>query len=216
MNANDDRHGTSAGYIAGCRETCCWRAKQRYDKTRRLELLTTGERRIVPTWRALRRIQALQALGWSVPQIAVQVGLNHRHLYSLARHPTIYRSTFDAIDAAYQRMCMTRPVPRTTGERSGVTKAKRYAERNGFPPPLAWDDIDDPDETPGAPKADHSYVDEAVVLRVLTGDARQASKATPAERAEVVRRWRADGRPLNDLERLTGWQSRRYIDKEAS
>ena len=148
MSPDDPRHGTTAGYIAGCRDQECLRAKVRYAKRRRLELLTTRQRRIVPTWRALRRIQALQALGWSVPAIAKEVGKNHRHLYSLSRHPTIYASTFVEIDAAYQRMLMRTPSAITPSERSSVTKAKRYAARMGYVPPLAWDDIDDPDEQP--------------------------------------------------------------------
>ena len=146
--ADDPRHGTSAGYIAGCRSECCWRAKQRYDKVRRLELLTTGRYRTVSNVGSIRRIQALQYLGWSVPKIAEHVGISDRHLYNLHRHPTIYTSTAAAIAAAYERLAMQFPPETTTGERISAVRARNHARRNGWLPPLAWDDIDDIDEQP--------------------------------------------------------------------
>lgn len=146
--ADDPRHGTSAGYIAGCRNECCWRAKQRYDKRRRLELLTTGQYRTVSNVGSIRRIQALQYLGWSVPKIAEHVGISDRHLYNLHRHPTIYTSTAAAIAAAYERLAMLLPPETTTGERISAVRARNHARRNGWAPPLAWDDIDDPSERP--------------------------------------------------------------------
>jgi ParB family chromosome partitioning protein len=55
-------------------------------------------------------------------------------------------------------------------------------------------------------------VDEAVVESILGGD--WAAEANPAERAEVLRRWHAAGKPLAEMERLTGWKPERYFVEE--
>lgn len=212
MSSDDPRHGTNAGYVAGCRDACCLRAKSRYDKARKWELHSTGQHRKVPAYRALRRLRALQALGWSIPQIARRADVNERHLYSLSRHGTLYRSTFVKIVRAYDGMCMSLPPTTTTSERISAVKARKWALRNGYAPPLAWDDIDDPDEQPVGMVRDDTHVDEAVVLRILDGDNRVHANA--AERVEVCRRWVAAGRSLKALERLTGWRPDRYYKIE--
>jgi ParB/RepB/Spo0J family partition protein len=56
---------------------------------------------------------------------------------------------------------------------------------------------------------DEYDVDEVAVERVLGGDGK--ARLNPAERAEVVRRWQDQGRSLNELERLTGWNVWRYL-----
>lgn len=54
---------------------------------------------------------------------------------------------------------------------------------------------------------DHD-IDWVAVERVLAGD---PVPCTQAERIEVIQRWPATGRPLNDLQRLTGWNIFRYL-----
>ena len=216
MSPDDPRHGTSAGYIAGCRDQCCWLAKQRYDKRRRLEFHTTGRYRKVSNRGAIRRIQALQAIGWSVPEIAKRCSINHRHLYSLARHPMIYTSTFEAIARAFDEMAMTLPLERTTGERISSARARNHAARNGWAPPLAWDDIDNDPRPNGQrrTRADydsHELVDEATVLRVLSGENLPTNRA---ERIEIMRRWLAMGRSERSLCVRLGWQDGRYTTSE--
>lgn len=75
--------------------------------------------------------------------------------------------------------------------------------------PAAWDDPGtlawplgwtEPVALPGP--------DPVVVERVLAGDWRLPS--TREERTEVARRWATSGRPLAQLERLTGWKPERY------
>jgi hypothetical protein len=53
-------------------------------------------------------------------------------------------------------------------------------------------------------------VDPVVVDRILAGE---VVRATPPEREEVVRRWVADGRGINELARMTGWRVERYYRK---
>jgi hypothetical protein len=72
-----------------------------------------------------------------------------------------------------------------------------------FPSSAAWDDIDLDPEPPTAEPVD---VDEVVVERILDGE---RLEATQEEKAEVVRRWLAAGRPLAHLEAQTGWNGNR-------
>lgn len=150
MNVDDPRHGTNAGHVAGCRQECCRAAKLRYDKRRKWEA-SQGIVRRVPVWHVTRRIGALQRIGWSVPRIAENCPtLSAKTIYGLDRVDSVYVTTFREIAEVYERLCMI-PVAAST---PGATRTKRYAERMGFPPPLAWDDIDSPDETP----TDWAYV----------------------------------------------------------
>lgn len=147
MSPDDPRHGRSAGYIAGCRGQCCWKAKQRYDKRRRWEALQ-GQPRKVSTVGAIRRIQALQVLGWSVPVIAERCGINHRQLYGLDRYPTCYMRTHRTIAEVYEQLADRLPPETTKSERISATRARRHAQRQGWAAPDRWLDIDDPNEQP--------------------------------------------------------------------
>ena len=157
MSPDDPRHGTYAGHVAGCRDRCCGAAKLAYDKRRKYDA-HRGIGRKVESWRAVRRVQALQRLGWSVPRIAAVAGLYHQQVYDLDRYPTCYRATFDAIERTYAELSMRLPRPDTTGERISVTRARRHAERMGWLPPLTWDDIDDADERPHTGRELHHYL----------------------------------------------------------
>lgn len=65
----------------------------------------------------------------------------------------------------------------------------------------------------GVPAASpYGEIDDVAVSRILSGDWRYP--ASEAERREVCRMWRDSGRPLAELERLTGWNVHRYIDAE--
>jgi len=177
------------------------------------ELLSTGRYRKCPSLGTIRRIQALQAIGWSVPEIAKRAGIHHQHIYNLHRHATVYTSTAAAISEVYEQMAMTLPPESTTGERISATRARNHARRKGWLPPLAWTNIDDPDEHPDLTATD-DLPDPVVVERILGGDF--ALRATKAERWEVIRRW-----PGSDaeLEKWTGWnvaRDRREMRQEVA
>ncbi len=131
------------------------------------------------------------------------------------RETGIVRSSVAArVDALFEAWCMT-PAPTTTGRQKwSVSYAKSVAARHGWVPPLAWDDPDDPDETPnvGRDVLDHDEYDPVVVERFLTGE--WDIHATRAERVEITARWMAWGRSLNDLERATGWKAERYVTRQ--
>lgn len=167
-----------------------------------------------------RRLQALAALGWTSKDLGPLLGVSDARVQHLTnmKYPKAHPDTIDAVRALYDRLSMTVPVDRKTTGRGGAAvhdRQRRAAAAKGYLPPLAWDDesIDDPHALPHRPRAQDNHhhrdsVDPIVVERILAGD--RMPWATPAEKAEVVRRWTAGGRSLNDLERLTGWKPSRY------
>jgi DNA-binding CsgD family transcriptional regulator len=97
----------------------------------------------VPAFGATRRVRALYALGHLNWQIAEVAGVSRDTVCALAAAswPTIKVAADDGIRAAYNELSM----------RTGTSwKTRRLAERNGWAPPLAWDDdtIDAPCAVP--------------------------------------------------------------------
>lgn len=95
-----------------------------------------------------RRLRALRALGWTLGDIAATAGLSSEQILNLSTKPPRYilGPTRDAIVGAYRRLSCERPP--SAGGRDGVAQARRRAAAAGWAPPAAWDNIDDPDETP--------------------------------------------------------------------
>jgi hypothetical protein len=206
MSPDDPRHGTYAGYNAGCRLQCCRDAAARYQRGLDWDRLN-GRSRSVDKFGTVRRIRALQALGWSAEELSRRIGHSRAYLHMVINHTrgTVHRTTAEKVAAVYDELCMT-PGP------SPLTRTR--ARRNGWLPPLAYDDIDAPDGL-ARPTDATVDLDPVVVERILAGDWRLS--ANRAERAEVVRRWTGS---LNELERLTSWNTardlRRMRDGEAS
>lgn len=212
---DDPRHGRHAGYVQHIRfpelngPPCdaCRRANADYQRSRELDK-RMGRPRTMPAIGARRRVQALQRLGWSLRMIATEAGWNTPEaLQYVLRNHSITRRSYLRIVTAYERLCMTVPP-----YNSATVRARLHAERCGFPPPLAWDDIDDPDEEPKG-VADKwrqrrpDEVDQAVVHRILQGE---RLRATRAERDECVRRWVAMGGSERSLCQRMGWKDSRY------
>lgn len=213
------KHGTWAGYQEGCREDCCTTAARRYQKGRVLDA-QRGRPRTISSVGTRRRIEALGCLGWSGYDIARRLGHGREWLRQVYLRDRVYRSTAERIAQIYDELCMTMPPETTTTQRQMASRTRNMATRKGWVPPLAWDDdtIDDPQAQPHKPRnQDHQHgrdhVDPIVVERVLAGE--RMPWTTPAEKAEVVRRWTAAGRSLSELERLTGWKSSRYTNQTA-
>lgn len=208
MIATDDpRHGTNAGYCAGCREDCCRAAIADFARNRRARIYLGGPL-TVPSLGTRRRIQALMALGWGGPAIDARLGKKRTYVSAIlgGGDREIHRSTAEAIAKVYDEMSMTLPPQNTSHERQRATRARNYARRMGWAPPLAWDDIDN-DVRPSFGRRERGGIDEAVVIRALNGE---QVKTTKAEKDEIARRWRAMGRRVNELERLFGWKADRY------
>lgn len=163
----------------------------------------------------MRRLQALHAIGYTWRSLADETG------YSLTGLKTVVYGKWDVVEArnaesvrvVYERLSMRLPTSDNPHARSAIGTARNSARRRGWLPPLAWDDIDR-DDAPMVGQRDG--IDPVVVDRILAGDMTLARTATKAEKVAVVARWRAGGRSLNELDQLSGWQSRRYLDGEAA
>ena len=88
-----------------------------------------------------RRLQSLAAIGWSAEDLAPELGFTAVRVRALrsGRRPAVHAATHRHVDEVWERLAMQ--------PRPGV-RMRALAERGGWPPPLAWDDIDDPDEHP--------------------------------------------------------------------
>lgn len=204
MSPEDPRHGTEAGCKAHYRSgerPCdpCLDAHRRRNIMRRLY----PHKR--PSIGSQRRIRALQAIGYGRDRIAKEIGWNDGGAMThLLRSESLLATTAERISDVYERLSMTVP------EGAGPSRARTWARRHGYAPPLAWDDIDDPDELPNLGGIDNE-VDTVLIARILAHDASLARVATPAERRAVVAAW---PHSLADLERMTGWRADRYVVRE--
>lgn len=171
----------------------------------------------VPIYRVQRRVQALIALGYTQPWIAEQIGVTQARIWQFirGRQEHVTPDTFEKVDDLYRRFSMTLPPTTTKREKYAASRARETATRNRYRPPLAWDDIDNPDEKPCRGRDlthSHDEVDPVVVQRFLEGD--WGIRTTKAERFEITARWLDRGRSLADLERATGWRAERYVTRE--
>lgn len=216
MSPDDPRHGTYAGrwaHRASGVEPCdpCKEANatymRRYRKTRTLY----GDRLIDATG-SIRRVQALMCLGWSMTQIGEHAGIGQKQLWYTTRQATVRRETAARIAAAYDWMSDTEPPATTMPERVSVGGTLGHARRNGFVPPIGWDDdnIDDPTAAP-YDEDESEDIDEAVVERLLSS---RRISSTRAEKVEAMRRWMASGRSQKSLCDIHGWQEGRYVERQ--
>lgn len=86
-----------------------------------------------------RRINALRAIGWTQRAMELRLGMTRGYLSTVLQRPTIYAETARKIADLYDELSAT-PGP--------CGRTRKIAQRKGWPPPLTWDDIDDPDERP--------------------------------------------------------------------
>lgn len=134
-----------------------------------------------------RRLQALAAVGWPMSALAPHTGLATATVSRLLRQPRVYAATADVVTRAYNKLWDQRP------ETHGVAKAaaertRRWARRNKWAPPAAWDDdrIEDPDAQPDQGEATPrsvSLVEDALWLIRTQG----YTRAQAADRLGVQR-----------------------------
>lgn len=89
----------------------------------------------------IRRIRALQAIGWPLRMISEYAGYSHTGSLAriLSRSPKVTQETADKIDKVYNQLSMTLGPSEQT---------RQYAEKQRWAPPMAWVDIDDPKARP--------------------------------------------------------------------
>jgi len=105
---------------------------------------------------ARRRVQALIAIGYSREEIMRQTGYSKHPLRALlnGQNEYVLASTHHAIEKAFNRLCMKPRAGKTPQEKSLIARSRNEAARMGWPPPLAWNDIDDPNEKPRGVRRD--------------------------------------------------------------
>lgn len=121
-----------------------------YERRRKAKLRAQGKRvlqRLVPAWPTLRRIEALQCMGYTQKQILEAAGVeraSHKMFAGDLRDSVnIQPDMAKAINKAYRKLA-TRPAPEDRHSRMVAT----ISRKKGWASPAAWDDIDDPNEEP--------------------------------------------------------------------
>lgn len=156
MRTDDPRHGQERGYFAHLKHgesPClpCRRAHGREIK-RRTFIRAQGGRSQYDATGCKRRIQALVALGWSLSELDRKAGRGARWARNILLQETVYSTTIRQVHALYEQLCMTCPPETDRYERTAATAARNRAKREGWAPPLAWDDIDN-DKAPKGMRA---------------------------------------------------------------
>lgn len=110
----------------------------------------------VTTLGLTRRVRALAAMGWTMPNIAEACQVHHDTIVDVRRRQADFtsRKVRTGIVAGYDHLSVTFPNAGTKQEKAGITRARNHAIKQGWAPPLAWDDIDDPNERPGRPASE--------------------------------------------------------------
>lgn len=146
----------------------------------------------VPAEGARRRIRALLWMGWGYPQMTAHSGIANPAAILHQKGRWITRTTHDKVAAMYDALAM----------RQGPSaKAQTWARKQGYAPPLAWDDIDN-DPAPLDSDADPGEIDAVAIQRRMAGD--KSVPLTDVEREHLVALWAATGRSWADFEKTTG------------
>ncbi|WP_375000192.1 hypothetical protein [Aeromicrobium sp. CTD01-1L150] len=168
-----------------------------------------------------RRLQALVAIGYSQSNLARRLSMlasNFGPLLHDRREVTV--ATAQRVRDLYDELAMHPNEPTEWHEKAAASRARQYAARMVWLPPLAWDDelIDDPSAQPADTTGllDQGLdLDDVAIERAMGGDRSVVRGLSFDERVDLVRRWRETGEPLNELERRTGLNARRYfVDEE--
>lgn len=184
MTDDDPRHGTNAGYQAGCRQYCCREAsRKRRAEARKQNILHRGPT-MIPSVGSVRRLQALMAIGWRQEDIARAGGWKSKQcIQGVFRYPVVRPETARRIDEVFRALCM-KPGP--------SQNIREYASRKGYVPPLAWDDIDrDPAPVETKPRGYYPKFDKVpdpMIVRAVLEGARPAAGISLVDRREVVKK----------------------------
>lgn len=96
-----------------------------------------------------RRLQALARIGWPWSWLDRERGAYDGTTQRLAtREGRVFREVHDEVAALYDRLSMSPPKATSWRDRESVRLARKRATERDWPGPLAWDDIDNPDEQP--------------------------------------------------------------------
>lgn len=103
---------------------------------------------------ARRRLQSLVAIGWTYSKLGDELldGYGRSNLVQIidGRRPYIHGPIDERIRRLWDDLCMTPYEPQDRVSKGHATRARALAKKNGWLPPLAWDDIDFDDEPPAS------------------------------------------------------------------
>lgn len=183
---SDHAHGASTNCVTshGCRCGDCRAARREYMYWHR-HMIAAGRddvfNRRVDATGTRRRIQALMCLGWSQSALERRSGIQQKVLSDHLYRDYVSTRSRDRIAELYEQLSHLIPPTENAGQRISVNKARAYARRHGWAPPLAWDDIDnDPEPATAEPSG---AVDEVAVDLAVHG---HPVHLTPAERRACV------------------------------
>lgn len=152
-----------------------------------------------------RRLEALACLGYSQPQIGRLTGrpnMTGSHVRNWMITKRVTHEIADVVRSAYDKYSM---VP---SDNPRATYTKRYAARQGWAPPLAWDegDIDDPAAVPNfGHKQGDPLPDESAIVLVLEGRVGEVGRPLfNSEKREIVRRGHKLGWSGREIGRVAG------------
>jgi len=105
-----------------------------------------------------RRLQALIAIGWPQAALAARLGWAPSNFCSLLGAPRVTARTARAARTLYDDLWNVQPDEHGHATRHAASRARNLARRNGWPPPIAWDDdtIAIPDAAPDRGAADRA------------------------------------------------------------
>ncbi|PPH51227.1 hypothetical protein [Rathayibacter sp. AY1E1] len=132
-----------------------------------------------------RRVQALVSRGWSMSRLSRELGLSQQNFPRMMKSDLVTVQRHREVAAMYERLWDKVPSHDTTPMLISFRHAKNHAARNGWLPPLAWDDIDTDATPPTAGEApeEAEEVDEIAVELAATG---APGDYTHAERKAAV------------------------------
>ena len=169
-----------------CRCDACRERARRYARFTVIRKEKLGTQ-VIPARGTLRRLQALQAIGWTLQAIGEKCGMTLTTVSKLAdpAHDRVTRRTAERIDRAYREMALT-PGPSDRG--------RGLSAKKGYIPPIAWNDIDR-DEAP------EFRTDAAIVAEF---QARKQAGETTKELGGLVVELVENGHSQNEAGRLLG------------
>lgn len=148
-------------------------------------------RRYVDAAGTRRRLQALATQGHPVRAVARILGADESSLGEISRgRGSVTAGLARGVATVYDRLWDQPPPEGTKGERIAAVKTRRHAERQGWAPPLAWDDdtLDDPAAEP-AQGWRRTHINRAADLAAEAAEltAQGYTRAQAAERIGISR-----------------------------
>jgi hypothetical protein len=142
-----------------------------------------------------RRLQALVCLGWSLSELGRRLGITPQNMGALRARDQVLAATARAVRELYDELWNCPPPETCHRERGVASRSRNYARRNGWLPPLTWDDatIDNPDAEPLTGGDGAGEPDEIKVDLIAAGRLQLPRFDRSPERTEAVRRLAAAG-----------------------